>query len=98
MNEQDFITLMVEKLGLPGVILAGLGWAIYRFGPTPSHHAAPPMTNETAAAINAMRAEIADFRAEVADLRKALAANEKEWGQRVVRAEADIANIYRGQK
>lgn len=50
MTEWDVFALLFEKWGLPGLILAGLGWAAYRFGlhPAPS---APPVRDETAAAL-----------------------------------------------
>jgi hypothetical protein len=50
LNEWNVIALLVEKWGLPGLIVAGLGWAAYRFGLHPAP-VAPAVTNETAAAI-----------------------------------------------
>lgn len=85
MNEQEFLALMAEKLGLPGAIIASLLWAMYRFGPTPGPRSAPaPAIDETAAAIERLTEKIDHLSTEMTD--------------RLARVETDIANIHRAQK
>lgn len=83
MNEQDFLAIMAEKLGLPGAVIASLLWAMYRFGPTPSPRA-PQAANETAEAIERLTDKIDHLSTEMTD--------------RLARVETDIANIHRGQR
>jgi hypothetical protein len=65
MNEWEFLTLLVEKFGVPGVVLGGIGWAMYRFGFKPN--GGEVVVNETAQAINGLAAKMEDFKIEVTD-------------------------------
>jgi hypothetical protein len=57
-NEWSVIALIVEKWGLPGAVLAGIAWAMWRFGPTPSAPHPVQMSNETADAIRRLSDKI----------------------------------------
>lgn len=90
MNEWSIIALLVEKWGLPGLILAGLGWAAYRFGIHPSPSTSPAMTNDTAAAI-ARLADKLDARHEEAEAQRKQFADEiHSLDKRVVRIETTL--------
>jgi hypothetical protein len=65
MTQWDVVAMLVEKWGVPGVVLAGIAWAMWRFGVKPT--SGGPMVNETAQAIEHLSAKIDTLKIEVTD-------------------------------
>jgi hypothetical protein len=65
MTQWDVVAMLVERWGVPGAVLAGIAWAMWRFGVKPA--SGGPMINETAEAIEALSAKIDTLKIEVTD-------------------------------
>lgn len=90
MNEWNIVALILDKWGLPGLIMAGLAWAAYRFGLHPSPASAAAMTNDTAAAIARLSDKL-DARHEEAEAQRKLFSEEiHSLDKRVVRIETKL--------
>lgn len=61
MTEHDLYAIILDKLGLPGAVVAALVWAVWRFGPP--HKATEP--DSSAKALSGVEHEISEMRAQL---------------------------------
>lgn len=93
MTEWNVVALVAEKWGLPGVILLGLCFVVYRFGLRP--HSEPAMTTETADAIAALTRKIDAQHVEAQGARDEVSKALHNLDNRMVRIEVTLEHIKR---